>query len=114
MRKRRPRLSPLGREVLKGLAEMQDHMRGKIALPTRKVPDLVDVRAIRRGVGLTRPAFAARFGLDIRAVQDWEQGRRQPDRAARVLLTVISAEPEAIDRALLGAVALLQGLRGMP
>jgi putative transcriptional regulator len=86
---------------MRGLAEMRDHMRGKIALQGRHVPDSVDVRAIRRRTGMTRPAFAARFGLDVRAVQDWEQGRRQPDRAARVLLTVILAEPQAIDRALL-------------
>ena len=37
---------------------------------------------------------------DVRAVQDWEQGRRVPDRAARVLLTVIDRDPEAVVRAL--------------
>ena len=44
--------------------------------------------------------FADRFGLDVRAVQDWEQGRRVPDRAACVLLTVIDRDPEAVERAL--------------
>ena len=41
-----------------------------------------------------------RFGLDARAVQEWEQGRRVPDRAARVLLTVIDRDPEAVVRVL--------------
>ena len=36
----------------------------------------------------------------MRALQEWEQGRRVPDRAARVLLTVIDREPEAVVRAL--------------
>lgn len=36
----------------------------------------------------------------MRALQEWEQGRRVPDRAARVLLTVIDRDPEAVVRAL--------------
>ncbi len=64
------------------------------------VPDQVDVRAIRTGLGLSQPEFALRFGFSVAAVRDWEQHRRQPDPAARVLLTVIAAEPEAVDRAL--------------
>ena len=50
--------------------------------------------------GSVRQKFADRFGLDARAVQDWEQGRRVPDRAARVLLTVIDRDPEAVVRVL--------------
>ena len=49
---------------------------------------------------LSRQQFADSFGLDVRAVQEWDQGRRVPDRAARVLLTVIDREPEAVIRAL--------------
>ena len=51
-------------------------------------------------VTLSRRKFADRFGLDACAVQDWEQGRRVPDRAARVLLTSIDRNPEAVVRAL--------------
>ena len=55
---------------------------------------------LRKRMKLSRQKFADRFGLDARAVQDWEQGRRVPDRAARVLLTVIDRDPEAVIRAL--------------
>ena len=65
-----------------------------------RVPDDVDVRAIRMRFKLSRPKFAARFGLDVRAIQDWEQGRRHPDRSTRILLRVIEKEPEAVERAL--------------
>jgi len=34
--------------------------------------------------------------------EDWEQGRRRPDRAARVYLTVIARHPEAVVEALGG------------
>jgi len=37
----------------------------------------------------------ANLPLDLRALQDWEQGRRRPDRAARAYLTVIAPPPEA-------------------
>ena len=38
----------------------------------------------------------------VTALHAWEQGRRRPDRAARVLLAVIAREPEAVLRALAG------------
>src|SRR5208283_2805889 len=60
----------------------------------------VDVRAVRVGTGLSRAEFARRFALDARALQDWEQGRRRPDRAARAYLTVIARHPEAVVDAL--------------
>jgi len=41
----------------------------------------VDVRSVRAATGLSRAEFARRFALDPRALQDWEQGRRRPDRA---------------------------------
>lgn len=64
------------------------------------VPKEVDVRAIRATLKLTREEFAARFGFAKSAVQDWEQGRRQPERSARILLRVIEREPAAVRRAL--------------
>ncbi len=63
-------------------------------------PKRVDVAALRRRLKMSQTAFAARFGLDLSAVHAWEQGRRNPDRAARVLLAVIDREPDAVLRAL--------------
>jgi putative transcriptional regulator len=60
----------------------------------------VDVRAVRAGTGLSRAEFARRFALDPRALQDWEQGRRRPDRAARAYLTVIAHAPQTVVEAL--------------
>ncbi len=55
---------------------------------------------LRKRMKLSRQKFADRFGLDYRAVQDWEQCRHVPDRAAQVLLTGIARDPEAVLRAL--------------
>jgi putative transcriptional regulator len=63
----------------------------------RRVPN---VRAVRQGLKLTQEEFAARFGLPLGTVRDWEQGAHRPDRAAQVLLRVIAKSPEAVIRAL--------------
>jgi putative transcriptional regulator len=59
-----------------------------------------EVKAIRHRRGLSQPAFAARYGLNLRTLQDWEQGRAQPDGPARAYLLVIDREPRAVERAL--------------
>ncbi|HET6519400.1 MAG TPA: helix-turn-helix domain-containing protein [Geminicoccaceae bacterium] len=98
------RRTDLGREVEEALDEVLAHVRGEVALPTRVVDDPSQARivAVRKRLGLSRRRFAERFHLDPRTVQDWEQGRRTPDQAARVLLTVIERDPEAVERALNG------------
>ena len=94
-------MSKAGNKLIKSANQALAYARGEISDGfTVNVPEEIDVKSIRNGLGLTQPEFALRFGFDVRAVQDWEQKRRQPDRAARILLTVIAYEPEAVTRAL--------------
>ena len=96
------RRTQVGQEVEAALGEVLAHVRGEVDLPCRIVDDPAAERILplRKRMKLSRQKFADRFGLDARAVQEWEQGRRIPDRAARVLLTVIDRDPEAVARAL--------------
>jgi putative transcriptional regulator len=64
------------------------------------VPEAIDVKAIRAKLGLSQETFALRFGFSAAAVRDWEQGRRQPEQAARVLLMVIEEAPQTVERVL--------------
>ncbi len=64
----------------------------------RRAPTHVDVKAIRERLGLTQAAFAARFGLELDSVRNWEQGRYTPDPVARTLLKIIEQSPETVDR----------------
>ena len=66
------------------------------------VPATVDVRKIRARLGLSQEAFAETYGFALSAVRDWEQGRRKPERSARILLKIVDKEPEAVTRALAG------------
>ena len=49
---------------------------------------------------MTQDQFAGTFGFTLHAVRNWEQGKRTPEGAARVLLLVIAREPAAVVRAL--------------
>jgi len=94
-------MSKAGNKLIKSANQALSCARGEITDGFNvNVPEEIDVKSIRNGLGLTQPEFSLRFGFDVRAVQDWEQKRWQPDRAARILLTVIAYEPEAITRAL--------------
>jgi putative transcriptional regulator len=94
--------SALGDRLVESLNEVLAHARGELDLPsyTVTVPERVDVPNLRNQLGLSQRAFARAFGLDVTALHAWEQGRRRPDRAARVLLAVIAKEPQAVLRAL--------------
>jgi len=95
----------LGRVLVESAQQIARHMNGEIDLPmkvVRVVPD-VDVRAIREGQGLTRAEFAERYGLQVRAIQEWEQGRRKPEPAVRAYMLVIKNQPAAVRKALAAA-----------
>jgi len=58
------------------------------------------VKIIRRALGLSQEDFAARYHIPIGTLRDWEQGRVEPDQAARAYLTVIARAPETVRDAL--------------
>lgn len=91
-----------GRRLIAAMKEVVAHSRGEITLPTRQidVPERIDVKHIREKSRLSQSAFAARYGFSIRTLQQWEQGRAQPDGPARVLLTIIDRAPKAVESAL--------------
>ncbi len=67
---------------------------------TRVTVPAVDVRDLRRRLDLTQDEFATKFGFSRAVLRNWEQGRNQPDGAARVLLAVIDRHPEAVEDAI--------------
>ena len=63
-------------------------------------PDLPGVRELRRRAQLTQLEFAARIGVPVETIRNWEQGKRMPRGPARALLSVIARSPEAVFAAL--------------
>jgi len=57
-------------------------------------------RTLRRALGLSQEEFAARYHIPLGTLRDWEQGRAEPDQAARAYLKVIAAAPDVVRKAL--------------
>jgi putative transcriptional regulator len=60
--------------------------------PPQAGPDYA--RRVRAQVRLTQAEFAARIGVPIETVRNWEQGKRQPRGPARALLKLLDQAPE--------------------
>jgi len=58
------------------------------------------VRDLRRRARLTQREFAARLGVPVETIRNWEQGKRVPRGPARALLAVIAHAPETVFAAL--------------
>jgi putative transcriptional regulator len=83
-------------ELIASVREGGRILRGK-AKPSRTfVIDAPDVQKIRSGYKLSQNEFAALMGISVSTLRNWEQGRRAPEGAARVLLQVAAKHPEVI------------------
>lgn len=99
-------MSKAGSRLLRSVRRARAYARGDTCEGfIAHVPAQVDVKAIRIKLGLSQEAFALRFGFSVASVRDWEQHRRQPEQAARVLLLVIARNPEVVTGALSGVPA---------
>jgi putative transcriptional regulator len=56
--------------------------------------DAAYARSVRARTRLTQAEFAARIGVPIETVRNWEQGKRSPRGPARALLKVIDRAPD--------------------
>ena len=98
----------LGEETIEGLTNARRYAQGDrrgAVVHSVEIPDRIDVKGIRSKLGMSQGIFAARFGVSTATLRNWEQGRRKPEGPARVLLTIIDREPEAVRRALGGETA---------
>jgi len=92
MKKRDVKKRDVGQEILKSLKDIK---KGKGKRFKSKLPP--NVKTIRGGgMGLSQSAFAGFLGVSVRALQEWEQGRRKPSGPAMVLQRVANKHPEVL------------------
>jgi putative transcriptional regulator len=65
-----------------------------------RAPSVPQVKIIRRALRLSQEQFATAFHIPVGTVRDWEQGRYEPDVAARAYWCVIASEPITVRRVL--------------
>ena len=84
-----------GDALLEGLGEALAWKRGEIDLETVSIDPMPAsrIRAIRKSAAKTVREFEQVYGIPSATMNNWEQGRRKPDLAGRLLLKVIEADP---------------------
>ncbi len=93
-------MSALFDDLMESLDLIEAYMKGDREGFRVHVPSEIDVRSIRKKLKMTQAGFCRTFGFSLDAVKHWEGGRRTPESAARVLLTVIARNPKAVIEAL--------------
>lgn len=93
-------MSELGESLIKGMEEVLAFAKGEDNGAIIHIPEEINVRRIRKKLNMSQSEFARYFGVSVRTIQDWEQGRRVPSGASKSFLFVIDREPEAVHRAL--------------
>ena len=81
----------IGQELLDGIEAIKagEGVRHAVELPD-------DAKAVRAKTGLSQQAFAGVLGVSVRTLQEWEQGRRQPQGPARALLAIAAKYPSVL------------------
>jgi putative transcriptional regulator len=92
-------------ELLEGVDAMRASRSGAITLRTHvveKLPTLAvsssRIRATRRKLGLSRAVFARRLRVSTRTLENWEQGRSEPNAQAAALILMVGVFPDTLDR----------------
>lgn len=93
-------MSAAGKRLLGAAKEMRAIARGEAKPAHMLIPPDVDVKAIRRAIGMSQDMFAAEFCFSINQIRDWEQNRKRPLDANRAYLLLIRSHPDQIRRAL--------------
>jgi putative transcriptional regulator len=88
-------------QLVKGINELKRHLAGKRVRGVRTTRvDATDIQAIRKAANLSQPRFAKLIGVNLRTLQNWEQGRTRPTGPARALLKIVASNPKSAIEAL--------------
>lgn len=87
-------------ELLSSIKEAGKIHRGEMKPSREYVFEPDDVRAIRAKLHKSQSEFARMIGVSVATLQNWEQGRRQPEGPARALLIVAAKAPTVVAKAL--------------
>lgn len=82
----------IGQEILDSINEMKAGSVGRVHVYITAD----QIKAVREKVGVSQSSFAAMLNVSTRTLQEWEQGRRQPNGPARSLLAIAAKRPEVM------------------
>ncbi len=82
----------IGQEILDSIKQIKAGDVGRVHVFI--TPE--QIKAIRENVGVSQTTFAAMLNVSTRTLQEWEQGRRQPNGPARSLLAIAAKRPDVM------------------
>ena len=92
-------------EISEGFDALDDARAGKRTLRTHKVemkpaPEVsaAELVALRERLNLSRPVFARYLRTNPRTLENWEQGRAQPNAQAALLIRLVERYPDTVER----------------
>jgi putative transcriptional regulator len=83
-------------ELLESVREGGAILRGEKKPSREFVMDATDIKSVRKKYNLSQNEFATMFGISVKTLRNWEQGRRVPAGPARILLLVAAKHPDAV------------------
>jgi putative transcriptional regulator len=101
-------MSDAGKRLIESAQQALDFAKGTTNAEEYHVhiPEEIDVKKIRAGLGMSQAEFAEYFGFSVRTLQEWEQGRSVPRGVARNFLILLQREPEMVRHTLLSSDVL--------
>jgi putative transcriptional regulator len=82
----------IGQEILDSIIEIKSGDVGRVHVYLTPA----QIKAVRQNVGVSQSTFAAMLNVSLRTLQEWEQGRRQPNGPARSLLAIAAKRPDVM------------------
>lgn len=87
----------LNAELLAATQQLRSGAVGRVTmLPADGNPVESPVAKVRVKTGLSQASFARLLGVSVRTLQQWEQGRREPTGAAKMLLKIADRHPAVL------------------
>lgn len=104
-KRRRVSKRSLFAELMEGVDAMRRHREGKITLRSHEIeerpPLSVDaglIRETRERLNVSRPVFARGLRVSTRTLENWEQGRAQPNAQAAALILMVRRYPDTLNK----------------
>ncbi|MBT3553216.1 MAG: transcriptional regulator [Rhodospirillaceae bacterium] len=93
-------MTKAGDKILAGLESALEYAKGNTEGSITHEIEVIDVKEVRKSLGMTQAVFANTFHIPAGTLRGWEQKRRQPEGPAKVLMFLIAKEAKAVKRAL--------------
>lgn len=87
-------------DVMGALEEAVSYAQGEKTEAIIHEVQPLDIKTIRASVDMTQEEFAKAVGVKLPTLRHWERGDRKPTGPARVLLNLLSREPDTVLRLL--------------